>query len=336
MLRTLIALVCGGILLAASPALAQQVNFTGTTALTISASPAHPGPNSTVELTAESPLLDLAASDIKWDVNGSPVGSGQSVQVKLGSLGQRTDVVVSVSGGSGNDSAEVVLVPTSIDLLWEADSYVPPFYLGRALPGSGSAIRLLAIPHFVRPDGSEVASSGITYTWKVNGAVLKAQSGVGESSVVVPAAILYGSDTVTVDAATTGFSGEASVVVRTGDPQLVLYDDSPLFGILYHRALGSSSGAAEAVTSFAAVPYFVDAPSPNDPNLAYAWSVNGSAVTADPQDPSELTINAQSQGIAQVELSVSKPSDPFFSASGAWQVAFSAAGAGAGGTNVFH
>jgi hypothetical protein len=243
---------------------------------------------------------------------------------------------VSVSGPSGNDSAQISLVPASIDLLWEADSYVPPFYLGRALPGSNSMIRVLAIPHFVQQNGSELASSDIDFTWKLNGAVLEAQSGVGESSVVVPAAILYGSDTVTVDAFASGssLSGEATVSVRTADPQLVLYEDSPLFGIMYHQALSQSSNAGEAETSFAAVPYFTETSSPNDPALAYEWSVDGSPVTADPQDPSEVTINAQSQGTAQIGLSLSNPSDPFFSANGSWQVAFSAGSIGSG-ANLF-
>ena len=336
MTRTRFALLFGTAFFVALPCFA-QANFGGTSALTISANPAHPTPGSTVVLTAESPLLDLADSDIEWSVNGTSAGSGRSISVTLGSLGKETNVSVSVSGASGSDSTEVSLVPTSIDLLWEADSYVPPFYLGRAMPGSGSTIRLLAIPHFILPDGSEAPLSNIDFTWKVNGAVLEAQSGVGESSATVPAAILYGSDSVTVDAQTTGgtLNGEASISIRTQDPELVLYDDSPLFGIMYHRALSSSSGAGEAETSFAGVPYFAEAVSPNDPRLTYSWNVNGSPVVADPQDQSEITISAQSQGTAQISLSLSNSSDPFFSADGSWQVAFSASAVGAGG-NVFH
>jgi len=344
MLRTLTALLCGGILLVAfapggafwpEPAFA-QVNFGGASALIISAAPAHPTPNSTVELTAESPLLDLADSDIEWSVNGKSAGSGETIRVQLGPLGQETDVSVSVSGTSGSDSAQISLVPSSIDLLWEADSYVPPFYLGRALPGSGSMIRLFAIPHMVQA-GSEIAPSGLQYTWKLNGATLKAQSGIGESSIVVPAAILYGSDTIIVDvvAPSNGLSAEASISIRTGDPYLALYDDSPLFGIMYHQSLSGESNADESETSFAAVPYFAEVSTPNDQSLAYAWTVNGSSVNADPKDPSEITIDAQSQGVAQIGLSLSNPSDPFFSAQGSWQVAFSA-NAADGGTSVFH
>ena len=322
MTRTLIALLFGGLIFAALPAYAQFDTSEG--ALSISPNPQYPLPNSTVQLTAESPLLDLANSDIEWTVNGAAAGSGQSIKLTVGAPGSATNVSVSVSGQSGDDSAQLTLIPTSIDLLWEADSYTPPFYRGRAVPTSGSTIRLFAVPHFVASDGTVIASSGIDFTWKVNGGVDEAQSGIGESSALFPAAILYGTDVIEVDAQTPdgSLAGSASITIQTQAPQLVLYEDNPLFGLMYHQALGSSQNAPESETSFAAVPYFAEAASPNDASLAYQWSVNGSPVSTDPSDPSEITISASSSGEAQIQLSVSKPSDPFFSASGSWLVGF--------------
>lgn len=328
MLRKLVALLFGGILFVAAPAAFAQANLDGS-ALTIVANPAYPTPGSTVKLTAQSPLLDLADSDIEWSVNGNSAGSGRSINVTLGGLGQETDVAVSVSGASGNDSAEVTIIPTSIDLLWEASSYVPPFYQGRALPASGSSIRVLAVPHFEDATGAAVSPSDIDFTWKLNNAVDESQSGIGESSAVFPAATLYGTDTIVVDARTPdgSLTGEATLSLRTQSPQLVLYEDSPLFGVMYYDALSQSTVASESETSFAAVPYFAAALSANDPALSYSWNVNGSPVSTDPQDPSEITINAQAAGTAQIQLSLEKPSDPFFSASGAWAISFSTGGA---------
>ncbi|MDR3570723.1 MAG: hypothetical protein P4L81_00790 [Candidatus Pacebacteria bacterium] len=335
MQRKLVALVFIGTIFFALPVLAQS-NSIGTSALTISAAPAYPSPNTTVTLTAESPLLDLQNSTITWVVNGATVGTGISTKVQLGAVGKETDVSVSVSGPSGSDSASLALVPTSIDLLWEGDSYVPPFYKGRAVPGSNSSIRVLAIPHFITTSGKGVASSNIQFTWSVNGAVDRAQSGVGESSAIFPAAVLYGNDTIDVVARSTdgSLSGEASIVVPTQNPQLVLYEDNPLFGIMYHRPLSQSSTANESETSFAAVPYFSNAKSANDTSLAYNWTVNGSAVAADPKDPSEITITTKSAGIANIALSIVNAFDPFFSASGSWQVSFT--GASGTGSDQFH
>ncbi len=185
----------------------------------------------------------------------------------------------------------------------------------------------MALPHFANADGTAVPVSNITFTWKLNGAVLSAQSGLGESSATFPAAILYDSDTIDVvaRAAGSGLAAESSIIIRTGSPELVLYEDNPLFGIMYHQALPRSSTAAESETSFAAVPYFAHATSANDPSLAYEWSVNDSPVSADAKDPSEITINAQSAGIAVIGLSITSAVDPFLSASGLWQVAFTEA-----------
>lgn len=334
MMRSLITLLFGAALFVAAPAFA-QANFGGTSALTIVASPAHPNPDSIVTLTAQSPLLDLQDSDVEWTVNGNSAGSGQSIKVQLGALGTQTDVAVIVSGASGDDSAQLSLVPTSIDLLWEATSYVPPFYQGRALPASGSMIRMLAVPHFVGSNGA-IPASGIDFTWKINNAVDEAQSGIGESSATFPAAVLYDTDVITVDAQTPdgSLSGEATISLRTGDPDLVLYEDDPLFGITYYQALGQSTVAAESETSFAAVPYFANAVSANDPSLSYSWNINGSTVATDPQDPSEITVNAQSAGVAQISVSVTDPSDPFFGTNGSWAVSF-ASGSASSQNNPF-
>jgi hypothetical protein len=196
-------------------------------------------------------------------------------------------------------------------------------------------IRILAIPHFVGASGA-IPVSGISFTWKLNGAVQSAQSGIGESSAVFPAAVLYDTDNIPVDAQTPdgSISGEATLSIRTGAPELVLYEDSPLFGIMYHQALGQSDVAGESETTFAAVPYFAGATSANDSGLAYSWTVNGSAVATDAQDPSEITVYAKSAGVAGIQLNISKPSDPFFGANGSWAISFSTASASSQ-NNVF-
>lgn len=341
MVKAAIATFSSVIMLVALPAFA-QLNYTGQKALTIAVDPTYPAPHTTVHLTAQSPLLDLAHSSIQWSVGGTPAGNGLSIDVPVGAAGSRTTVSLSVSGATGSDSASVTLIPTAIDLLWEADSYTPPFYAGRAIPTSGSKIHVVAMPHFMRADGSIIPTSSLDFTWKVNGATLSSQSGMGANSTIIPAAILYGSDTITVDVSTEDGSqgGEASVVVPTVAPQLELYIDNPLFGVMYHRALGSSGNTGDSETSFTAVPYFIAAPFAQSSTLAYTWTIDGATMTTDPNDPNEFTARAKAPGSAQIGVSIAKPSDPFVSADGSWTVSFGSGGEGApsGGTpnDAFH
>ena len=304
--------------------------------LTVSEDPQFPGPGQSVTLTAESPIIDIANSDVEWAVNGSPAGSGSSITIPLGGLGTQTNIALAVSGSSGSDETEVSITPTSIDLLYEADSFTPALYRGRALPSSGSMIRLMAIPHFVQSDGTRIPISSIKFTWKNNGATLSSISGVGKNTATIPAAILYGNDVITVDAQSTdgSLAGERTVSVQTQDPELILYEVSPLYGIQYERAISSSQQAHESESTFASVPYFADVRNVNDASLSYEWEVNGTQVAADSKDPSEITLQASGPETANVSLSLSKPSDPFVSASGTWTIVFSNASSPSSGSSA--
>ena len=226
-----------------------------------------------------------------------------------------------------------------VDLLMDSDSYVPPFYQGRALPSAGAHIRLQAIPNFKRADGSLIPSSSIVFTWRQDDRVVGTESGLGKSSIVLPAEILYGTSNIEVDARAEDGSryGSALLSVPSQEPQLVLYEDSPLLGLMFYRALGVSTNIPESEMTFAVVPYFAHITGPDDARLAYQWSVNGSPVAPAPSNPSELTLSAKgSDGSASLALSVTQTDDIFLSPTGSWSVHLGSSGIGysSGGTGA--
>jgi hypothetical protein len=309
-------------------------------ALTIGLTPANPGPGDHVHLTVQSSAIDLSESTTTWTSNGTVIARGvgiTSADVVAGSLGTRTNISIEADTQDGTvATAQAIIAPTEIDLLFESDSYVPPFYKGRALPSADTNLILQAVPHFLGSGGLELPTSSIVYTWKKDGQVMGDISGRGKSTAIIPAPLLYGSNTISVDAASSDntLSGEASVAVSSVDPGIVLYEDHPLFGILYNNALGSSSFIPESEMTFAAVPYFAQIRSPSDPSLQYAWHINGTAIAADPKDPSEVTINASnSSGIALIELEVTDAINYFLDAKGSWGVTLSSS---SGGNDAFH
>lgn len=320
---------------------AQQYDIPGASgAVSIVASPAQPEPNSTVRLTLQSPLYDLENSLISWRVNGEPLAEGEgivSVAVNVGRAGEATEVTAALIHGDDNALASVTLTPASIDLLWEAEGYTPPFYRGRTLPGVGARVTFAAYPTFVQ-NGIRVDPKDLIYTWRNGDTVLGSLSGRGRSTISIDAPTLFGSETVSVEARTRSgeVSARASARIESPDTQLRLYQNHPLFGPLFHAPFGPTAFTPETELTFIALPYFAPVKNADDPALTYEWRVNQQSVVADRNTPSQITINAAgSTGIALIELEVGHRTNFFFGSDATWQVTFSSAPRTPTGTNPF-
>lgn len=293
--------------------------------------PQHPAPGDVVRVVAQSTLIPLSEATITWYVDGKKVSETGSSEKELtaGSLGSET--VVTVSARSGNDAAEasVRIRPTEMDLLWESDSYVPPFFRGRALPSAGTTLKMEAVPRFKLKSGAFVSPGTIIFTWKRNGYVIEKVSGRGRSRAVIPAPGLFGTDTISVEARTMDgtLAGESSTVIRSVEPRLLLYENHPLFGIKYHAAFGTQSFVDATEVTLAATPYYADTPTPDA--LTYEWKVNGQPIGIDPEKPSALTLNAAgSSGIALIDLALSSATNFYLSAQNAWRITLLGSGGG--------
>ena len=332
-----------GMVLSFTPIAYAQLTLSGESSdLSIIVSPNAPAPGATVNLSVESSILDTTDSTITWYRGNTVIATGigaSTASVTLGALGTETDVSVRLQTPDGTTAASTIaIIPTEVDLLIDSDSYVPPFYKGRALPSAGTSLRLQAIAHLKRPGGSIVPASDIIYTWKQNGRVVGNVSGRGKASVILPSPTLYGRSVIEVDVSSSDntLSGSASITIPSTEPVLTLYEDSPLLGITYYRALGAQTAIPDTEMTFAAVPYFAQIASPNDQRLAYAWTVNGSPVRASASDPSEVTLNAsKSNGDATVGLGITHSTNIYLSENGSWSIMLGNAGSsGFSGTSA--
>lgn len=295
--------------------------------LTIEMQPSFPESNTPLSLSVRSISTDLSRAAISWYVNGELVTEGfGEVQARAttGGIGTRTEIRVEVVGE--NDElliATRTVQPAEVDLLWETDSYVPPLYLGKRLASSGARVRTEAIPRLVRPDGTYVPTRDIIFTWRKNDAVITDASGRGKSSATFSGPELFGSDTITVEAASIDGSllGAASVLIPSRTPFVLLYQEHPLFGTLFHRTLREESQLPDTEVTFVAAPFFASATTADDSRLSYAWRVNRTSITPDASTPSRITINADgSDGSARVELSVNHATDIVMDARGIWRI----------------
>jgi len=216
-----------------------------------------------------------------------------------------------------------------IDLLVDSDSYTPPFYRGRALPAIGTSIRLVAFAHPPTISGVTQSAGDLIYTWKQDDRVVGNVSGQGRSSVTLPSPMLYGTSNIEVDVESTDhiLVGSATISIHATEPVVLLYEDNPLIGIAFNHALGTSNTIAETETTFAAIPFFASALSPNDSRLQYSWMLNNNAITPSTSDPSELTVNAShSNGLATIGLSLTHTTNIFMDFQGTWSMSLGSAG----------
>ncbi len=298
-------------------------------ALTIGFSPATPSPGDTVRVSVQSSLIDISNSDIIWQANGKNIAQGKgldSASVQASALGVETIVTVTVTASDGSSaSTEATINPTELDLLVDSDSYAPPFYRGLPRPSVGTNIRLQAIPRFQRGSVA-VPASELIYTWRRNGEVLGSISGRGRMAAVIPVEHLFGTDTISVEArsADDQLSHVSSVSASADEPLLFLYENDPLYGIMFHRALSASAFISGAEATFTAIPFFVQARNLYDPALRFNWRVNSADIPASSKNPSELTINAEnSSGVAFVELEVTHATNFYLDAKNTWNITFS-------------
>lgn len=301
-----------------------QTNFGRTLDLTLS--PEYPAPGETVRLSIQTYALDLNRSEIVWFANEREIARGDGLTettILAGAAGTETTVNVTAEDEEGLiASATAAIRPAEVDLLWEADSYVHPFYEGRVLPGTASTIRAQALARFQTANGL-VPESNIVYTWYRNNA--QVTSGRGKSSASLPGPALFGTDTIRVVAVSADgkYSGAASARIFSVDPFPVLYENHPLFGVLFHRALEGSANTLETEQKMTAVPYFAGVSSLADPSLIYEWRVGNTNITPDAKEPQTLTLAANGyQGPVNIELALMSASDIAMRAVGAWELIF--------------
>jgi hypothetical protein len=301
-------------------------------ALRIVVDPAYPVPNTPVRISVQSSAIDLAESTILWTVGTTTVAEGvgiTSIRPLAGPVGSNRLVTVEVSSAEGSTRAQTRLATTEIDLLWESDSYTPPFYRGRTLAGTQSQIRMQAIPRFRLPDGTYIAEKDIVYDWYRNDTLVVNASGRGKSTAILKGPSPYGADTVTVRARSGTLVGEARVRIPAQDTPLSLYENHPLFGILYHRALEGGVSTLETEQVVTAVPYFANIDSPSNNALSYEWVVNGTPVQSSAAEPETLTISVENYtGPARIELTVTSAADIVMRAARSWEMQF-------GSTSIF-
>lgn len=243
----------------------------------ISTSPKTPGVNETVTVRIESYAVNLNTANLVWYVNKEPIKEGiaeKEITLITGEFGEKTtiDIVIFTANGVKLNK-QLIIAPAEVDLLWEAQTYTPPFYKGKALPTYKSLVRVTAIPRF---NALTSNPKDYYYKWTYN-RIQNAGEALGKNSVIIPMGYAGSGIPVNVTVSLPGedWKGTKNTNIPTTEAKLVLYHQAPLLGIDFKHALGKTVTTKETEFTVYAVPYHFSLDNLANNHLLYTWNVNG-------------------------------------------------------------
>ena len=248
--------------------------------ISVDMAPQSPKPNESTTISLSSYATNLDGILISWFVNGKKVSSGIGAKYFIASApsaGSETTIRAVLALPDGEIEKRVVLRPSVMVLLWEAtDSYVPPFYRGKALPIAESEIKVVAMPE-IKSGGVMVNPKNMLYSWQKNYTNDTEASGYGKNSFTFINDYLEDLDIVSVSASTLdgSNSSQAGINITTTNPQISFYRNDPLLGTIWEQTLkdGHMIQSDEIVV---AEPYFMSPKELWSSNLVWSWFINGS------------------------------------------------------------
>ncbi|PIR44614.1 MAG: hypothetical protein COV10_03880 [Candidatus Vogelbacteria bacterium CG10_big_fil_rev_8_21_14_0_10_51_16] len=269
-------------------------------------SPDHPGAHTKVMVTLVSFALDLNRSIVSWSIDGETKLTGvakNKLEFTTKGPGTRTTVIVRALAPDGTEHAkELVFIPGDIDLVWETNTYTPPTYKGKALLTSGGTVRFIALPILYDNTGKRVATDLLSYDWSRDYEKLRALSGYGKDVAEFGGFTTLKNTVISVVVRDleSGNSVESSVAIKAGEPTLRFYEESPLAGTRYERAVSGNYSMPGAEATLRAEPYHLPLSVGQRPT--FRWTIGGLPAQADQANPRLITLRQEASGAGTAEL----------------------------------
>ncbi len=280
--------------------------------ISISVEPSIPGPKQEIEVTIKSYLFDLNSSLTTWSLNGEQIISDYgrtSFRATTGELGEKTTVSVAIVATIGGKSIridkKVVIEPSELDILWEApDTYVPPFYEGKALPSRESIIKAVAMPNVTH---IETRGKSMTYTWTRNFDAVPSASGYGRQMFLFKNDYLKDTEQIGLTASDIAgsYNAKNKLTIIPTDPKIIFYEKRPSTGTQYQFAVGNGFSVENGERTLIAEPYFFSPRDKLTDTIKYSWKVGVNSIdTPVPRDMITLQSKEGATGTSILTLEV--------------------------------
>lgn len=243
--------------------------------------PDYPRPNEMVDISLTLYTGDLNSANITWYQDGKKVLSGKGetkYSFKAGSIGIETQLKITIALLNGSSFSKVItLNPASVDLAWEADSYVPPFYSGKALHSRQGILKIVAMPEFIK-DGKRISPQNLVYKWSNGINVYQSKSGYGKNVLTLNGSILGKNEDieVLVTDPTSNLTAQGFINIAPVDPEIVFYQNDPYYGFIFDSAIKSPFSLKTDEIQIFATPYYFT--KENGDLLKYDWQLNSQTI----------------------------------------------------------
>lgn len=271
--------------------------------------PENPGPKSTITISLDSPLVNLSRSTISWFVNGLKIKEGRDLRVfqfNLPESGQTKVEARITSTDYGVISKNFSFAPTLVEIIYEANSFTPPFYRGKALIPPEGVVTLLARPDF--KTASAASAKNFIYTWTKDGVVDGANSGLGKNTYIYNNGRLSEDAPlieVVVTSTDNNLRGYATFRARSVAPEIIFYEDNPLLGVTLNQKIPENYFLSKQEVTFIAYPYFFGGKNADSENLQYKWLINSSPVSGTGNSKTLLTVRRpEESGSSSISLNL--------------------------------
>lgn len=168
------------------------------------------------------------------------------------------------------------LTANEISLVWSANTYTPPDYLGKPLPSYNSVIEVLAIQ--VAP--TKVDLSSLNYKWSLDGSFQQTDSGQNRSRFLFRASVLGGQQhyvSLQIEDKEERSVLSLSTIINIVTPEADIYPFEKQTINFIQTTSGQNTLAPGEEKTFVVLPYFFNINNPS--TLDFQWDLNGQTIS---------------------------------------------------------
>jgi len=264
----------------------------------VSLDPATPAPYSEATLKIINPANLPSGSSVRWFIdNVEQTNNANKHQINFvtKNIGDQTEIEVLItSPQTGLQRASAVISPVRVDLIVNANSHVPSFYKGRALPSGNSQISVRALV-FSENTGP------YSYYWRVNGQNVSNQVGNTGSNITFKPGL---DSQMYVELEVYNRANELvvqkSLSIPLSEPEIHFYEANPLRGLI-PNVLPSTYYLLNQEVTLRGEPYYFTG---SHDVLDIDWKINRRSYAPN-RNPLELSLlKTQETGSATVGLRI--------------------------------